>query len=132
MGVMCGGGESAGENPCIATIYKICRNLGIEIVGIRFGWEGLIKPETVKLAKPLTLADIDSIDNLGGTILGTSRTNPYNIDDGVNLVKENMRRLRLSALITIGGDDTNGAALKLHRDIGLRCVSIPQTMAISV
>jgi 6-phosphofructokinase 1 len=96
---------------------------GCEVVGIKNGWQGLIKNETV----PLTLASVSGILPKGGTILGTSRTNPYKKPDDLQKVLANYKALGLDAMIAIGGEDTLGVAVKLLKE-GLKIVGVPKTI----
>jgi len=118
-----GGGDCPGLNPTIRAIVRKALNVGVKVTGIRNGWRGIIKKETVKL-------DLNSVSGIlpkGGTILGTSRTNPYKNKGDLKKIKENLRSLKLDALIAIGGDDTLGAAYKLSMD-GVHTVGIPKTI----
>ena len=92
-------------------------------MGFRYGWAGVLKNETV----PLDLAATRGILHRGGTILGSSRTNVYKVDDGVEKVKAAMEAQGLDALIPIGGEDTLGVAGKLHED-GINVVGVPKTI----
>jgi len=98
-------------------------DFGYEMVGILEGWKGLVQKKT----RPLTLEDVDEIIHLGGTILGTSRTNPFKDEATTERAKAGFRELGLDALIAIGGDDTLGAALRLTQD-GYNVVGVPKTM----
>jgi len=123
IGVLTGGGDCPGLNPTIRAIVRKALSEGITVTGIRNGWQGIIEKETVEL-------DLDSVSGIlpkGGTILGTSRTNPYKHKGDVEKVKKNLRALKLDALIAIGGDDTLGAACKLSKD-GVHTVGVPKTI----
>jgi len=123
MGVLTGGGDCPGLNPVIRAIVRKSYSAGIEVVGIKNGWKGLIDKDTVSL-------DFQSVSGIlpkGGTILGTSRTNPYKDPEQLADLKAHYRDLRLDALIVIGGEDTLGVALKLVKD-GLKVVGIPKTI----
>jgi 6-phosphofructokinase len=93
------------------------------VIGILDGWEGLIKGKFVEMDREM----VSGILAEGGTIIGTSRTNPFKIENGVERVKENIKKLELDALITVGGDDTNGVITKLTK-YGVKGVGIPQTI----
>jgi 6-phosphofructokinase 1 len=108
IGVLTGGGDSSAINAAIRAIYIKASVYGYRVIGIKNGWDGLIK-------------------GAGGTILGTSRTNPFKIDNGVEKVRENIKRLELDAIISIGGDDTNGVMHKLGQ-YGINGVGMPQTI----
>lgn len=123
IGVLTGGGDCPGLNPVIRAIVRTSLNAGLAVVGIRNGWKGLVENETVSL-------DLDSISGIlpkGGTILGTSRTNPYKDPKALAALKENYGRLGLEALMVIGGEDTLGVALKLFKE-GFKVVGIPKTI----
>ncbi len=124
VGVLTGGGDSPAINAAIRAIFIRATKYGYKIIGIRNGWEGLIKGN----AGLLQISDVANILSTGGTMIGTSRTNPYNIDNGVVMVLENIKKFSLDAIITIGGEDTNGVMYKLYTQHGLKGVGIPQTI----
>ncbi len=124
VGVLTGGGDCPGLNAVIRAIgWKAIDYYGYEVIGVIDGWAGLLKGEV----KPLDKEAVSGILHLGGTILGTSRTNPFKSEDGPSKVIDNFRKLELEALIAIGGDDTLGAANKLY-DMGLPIVGVPKTI----
>ncbi|MBA7665901.1 Pyrophosphate--fructose 6-phosphate 1-phosphotransferase [subsurface metagenome] len=123
IGVLSGGGDSPGINAAIRAIVKKANWEGIEVIGFKNGWSGLIENDYVKL----TLKDVSGIIQVGGTKLGTSRTNPYKSDKDIEKVKKNYKKHKIDALIAIGGDDTLGAAHKLKKH-GIKAVGIPQTI----
>ena len=123
VGILTGGGDCPGLNPAIRGAVMRGLDFGFEMVGILDGWRGILEKATV----PLGLDDVREIIHLGGTILGTSRTNPFKDDCTAQKTKENFRALGLDALIAIGGDDTLGAALKLTKE-GYNVVGVPKTM----
>lgn len=123
IGVLTGGGDCPGLNPAIRAIVRTAANHGYEIVGFRNGWKGAIKNETMSL----DYAHIDDLLVRGGTVLGTSRTNPYKETDGPALVKKSMQANGLEAMIAIGGEDTLGVASKLF-DEGVAIVGLPKTI----
>lgn len=127
IGVLTGGGDCPGLNPAIKAITNKAADNGIRIVGIRRGWLGMmsVNPE---LQVPLDSTIVRHIDRLGGTILGTTRTNPFSQSDGPDKVKQTWKTLGLDALIAIGGEDTLGVAWKLHRDFQLPIVGVPKTI----
>ena len=123
IGVLTGGGDCPGLNPTIrAVVWKAFRE-NISVAGIRNGWQGLIEKD----AAPLSLNSVSGILPKGGTILGTSRTNPYKNKGDVEKVKKNFGALKLDALVAIGGDDTLGVASKLCKE-GLKIVGVPKTI----
>ncbi len=124
IGVLTGGGDCPGLNAVIRAIVRKGTDAhGHEFVGFRYGWAGVLKNETV----PLDLAATRGILHRGGTILGSSRTNVYKVEDGVEKVKAAMEAQGLDALIPIGGEDTLGVAGKLHED-GINVVGVPKTI----
>lgn len=124
IGVLTGGGDCPGLNPVIRAVVRKAFNEGFEVVGIKNGWKGLIDNETVKL----DLFSISGILPKGGTILGTSRTNPYKKEGGVEKVRAVFKSLGLDALIAIGGEDTLGVADKLTKDGIPNIVGVPKTI----
>ncbi|MDD4859515.1 MAG: ATP-dependent 6-phosphofructokinase [Dehalococcoidales bacterium] len=141
IGILTGGGDCAGLNPAIKWAVKtaldkrLTRECGteFEVIGIRNGWQGLIKidpsnPDNGKYIIPLNEALVRTWDRLGGTYLGSSRTNPYNPEkDCSKLVMENIAKLGLEALIAIGGEDTLGVAHRLGQ-AGVNVIGIPKTI----
>ena len=123
IGVLTGGGDCPGLNPAIRGVVYRALDFGDEILGIQEGWRGLVKGE----AKVLELKDVEEIISSGGTILGTSRTNPYKKPADLEAVKRNFKTLKLDALIAIGGEDTLGVASKLSKE-GFPAVGVPKTM----
>ena len=125
LGILTGGGDCPGLNPVIRAVVRKSLNEGYEIIGIKNGWMGLIENDTVKL-------NLDSVSGIlpkGGTILGTSRTNPYKKEGALQKVKDNYRNLGLEALIAVGGEDTLGVASKLIKDnIITNIVGVPKTI----
>jgi len=123
IGILTGGGDCPGLNPVIRAVVRSAVNHGDEVIGIRYGWKGLIEKDTIAL----DLKSISGILPKGGTILGTSRTNPYKKEGGVAAVKKNIKALKLNALIAVGGEDTLGVATKLHAE-GVDVVGVPKTI----
>jgi 6-phosphofructokinase 1 len=124
IGVLTGGGDCPGLNAVIrAIVRKGINAYGHEFVGFRYGWAGVLNNEAMEL----TLQSTRGILHRGGTILGSSRTNVYKVDDGLNKVKQAMQAQGLDALIPIGGEDTLGVAGKLHED-GIPVVGVPKTI----
>lgn len=124
IGILTGGGDCPGLNPVIRAVVRKGINEGYEIIGIKNGWKGLIENDTIKL----TLEAVSGILSKGGTILGTSRTNPYKKEDGVKNLKENYKKIGLEALIVVGGEDTLGVAVKLIKDGITNIVGVPKTI----
>ncbi|MEM3464017.1 MAG: 6-phosphofructokinase [Candidatus Bathyarchaeia archaeon] len=124
IGVLSGGGDAPGINAVIrAVARKGIQYYGDEIIGIKDGWHGLIEGNFTSL-------DLDAVSGIlhrGGSILGTSRTNPFKRDKGPEQIMENADRTGLDAVIVIGGDDTLSVALKMI-DCGLKCVGVPKTI----
>ncbi|HZN55229.1 MAG TPA: 6-phosphofructokinase [Candidatus Polarisedimenticolaceae bacterium] len=123
VGILTGGGDAPGLNAVIRAIVRRSLPRGHRLVGIRHGWRGLLERETV----PLDRDAVSGILHRGGTILGTSRTNPYKSPDTARLVEENVSALGLDALVAIGGEDTLGVAAKLSK-AGHRIVGVPKTI----
>lgn len=124
VGLLTGGGDCPGLNAVIrAVVRKGIEYHNLEIFGILEGWKGMMEG----LYRPLGLKEVSGILPKGGTILSTSRTNPYNIEGGARTVKDNMGRMELDALIAIGGDDTIGVAAKLF-DEGIKVIGVPKTI----
>jgi 6-phosphofructokinase 1 len=123
IGILTGGGDCPGLNAVIRAIVRKSLQYGWENVGIENGWKGLLEIDTV----PLDMEAVSGILQKGGTILGTSRTNPYKTPNGEKIVFENMKKLGLDALVAIGGEDTLGVAAKLTKT-GLNVVGVPKTI----
>jgi phosphofructokinase-like protein len=124
IGVLTGGGDCPGLNAVIRGIVRKGINQhGHEFVGYRYGWAGVLKNEAVDLTNETTRG----ILHRGGTILGSSRTNPYKVEGGVDRLRESMRERGLNALIPIGGEDTLGVARRLVDD-GIPVVGVPKTI----
>lgn len=124
IGILTGGGDCPGLNPVIRAVVRKGISEGYEIIGIKNGWKGLIDNDTEKL----DFRSVSGILPKGGTILGTSRTNPYKKENGVQKVKENYKNLGINALITVGGEDTLGVASKLIKDGIPNIVGVPKTI----
>ncbi len=124
VGVLTGGGDCPGLNAVIRAVVR--KGDGVydyEFVGFRDGWKGPLEGLTM----PLGVPEVRGILPRGGTILGSSRTNPFTIDGGVELVRGTLERLGVDALIAIGGEDTLGVAAKLH-EFGVHVVGVPKTI----
>src|SRR3954471_10804215 len=124
IGVLTGGGDCPGLNAVIrAVVRKGIGVYGHEFVGFRDGWRGPLEGDTM----PLDIQAVRGILPRGGTILGSSRTNPIKIDGGVQRIKENLASTGVDALIAIGGEDTLGVATKLA-ELGVDVVGVPKTI----
>lgn len=124
IGILTGGGDCPGLNAVIRAVVKRAYQLGnYEIIGIRGGWRGLVNGEM----ELLTIQSVTGILHLGGTILGTSRTNPFKIEGGEQKLMDNFKNWKLDALIAIGGEDTLGVANKLYQK-GIPVVGVPKTI----
>jgi len=123
IGVLTGGGDCAGLNAVIRAVVKRAEDCGFQIIGIRYGWAGLINADAV----PLSYNDVRETLDVGGTILKTSRTNPLKNPADVEKVLANVKKLGIDALVAIGGEDTLGAAHKLAPK-GLKVVGVPKTI----
>ncbi|TDB72165.1 6-phosphofructokinase [Micromonospora sp. KC721] len=124
IGVLTGGGDCPGLNAVIrAVVRKGVASYGHEFVGFQDGWKGPLEG----LSKPLGIAEVRGILPRGGTILGSSRTNPFKIENGVERIKENLAAQGVDALIAIGGEDTLGVATKLH-ELDVKVIGVPKTI----
>ena len=124
VGVLTGGGDCPGLNAVIrAVVRKGVREYGYEFVGFRDGWRGPLEGLTTELGIEQTRGILPR----GGTILGSSRTNPFKIDGGVEKIKQNLADQGVDALVAIGGEDTLGVATKLF-DLGVNVVGVPKTI----
>jgi 6-phosphofructokinase 1 len=123
IGVLTGGGDCPGLNAVIRAVVRKANSLESRVVGIRNGWKGLIEPSRIEL----DLKMVSGILHIGGTIIGTSRTNPMKNPSGPDTVLKNFRLMGLDALVAIGGEDTLGAAARLY-ERGLPVVGVPKTI----
>ncbi len=122
-GVLTGGGDCPGLNAALRAIVRRAARAGHETVGFRDGWKGVRDG----LARPLGVADVDGILGRGGTILGSSRTNPFARPEDAAQVLAQLSAHRIDVLVAVGGDDTLSAARELHRR-GSKVVGVPKTM----
>jgi phosphofructokinase-like protein len=124
VGVLTGGGDCPGLNAVIrAVVRKGVQVFGFEFVGFRDGWRGPLEGDTIAL-------DVQAVRGIlprGGTILGSSRTNPIKVEGGVERIKDNLAGLGVDALIAIGGEDTLGVARQLY-DSGVKVIGVPKTI----
>ncbi|MER6120506.1 ATP-dependent 6-phosphofructokinase [Streptomyces sp. A0642] len=125
VGVLTGGGDCPGLNAVIrAIVRKGVQEYGYDFIGFRDGWRGALDGRTV----PLSIPAVRGILPRGGTILGSSRTNPLKADHGVRRIRENLAAYEVDALVTIGGEDTLGVAATLSDTYGIPCVGVPKTI----
>jgi 6-phosphofructokinase 1 len=124
VGILSGGGDAPGINAVIrAVVRKGIQNYGYEIIGIKDGWNGLLKGEYMRL-------DLNAVSGIlprGGSILGTSRTNPFKTEEGPKKILENAKKAGIEAVVAIGGDDTLSVAHKMG-ELGLKSVGVPKTI----
>lgn len=123
IGVLTGGGDCPGLNAVIRAIVKKSTIYGWDVIGIRNGWRGLIDGDV----EPLTDYSVSGILPKGGTVLGTSRTNPFKNKEDTQKLKDNIKKFGLDAILAIGGEDTLGVAFKLHK-AKVPVVGIPKTI----
>lgn len=126
IGVLTGGGDCPGLNPAIKAVVKKAIELDYSVYGIREGWLGLLDPKLELM--PLDRDSVRHIDRQGGTILGTSRTNPFKVDGGPHHVEQRLKDFGLEAIVAIGGEDTLGVAAKLYDQVNFPVVGIPKTI----
>jgi 6-phosphofructokinase 1 len=125
VGLLTGGGDCPGLNAVIRAVVQRVHNAGGSCVGFLEGWRGLVKG----MHQALDINETDGIIAKGGTILGSSRTNPFkNAAEDIPKIQANFKELGLDALIAIGGDDTLGVAYKLNRDYQMPTVGVPKTI----
>jgi len=123
IGVLTGGGDCAGLNATIRGVVARAEEYGCEVVGIERGWKGLIEPAATKL----TYDKVEELVGVGGTLILTSRTNPFKMEGGPEKVVQSIKKLGLDCLVAIGGNDTLGVAYKLSK-MGIKVVGVPKTM----
>jgi len=124
VGVLTGGGDCPGLNAVIrAVVRKGVQDYGYDFIGFRDGWRGPLEGDTMHL-------DVQAVRGIlprGGTILGSSRTNPVKVERGIERIRENLDKLEVDALVAIGGEDTLGVATRLHEN-GVKVVGVPKTI----
>jgi phosphofructokinase-like protein len=124
IGVLTGGGDCPGLNAVIrAVVRRASDTYNIEVLGIREGWAGLVNGNV----EPLTHFSVSGILPRGGTILGTSRTNPFKSNESIQKVINNIKRYGIDGLIAVGGEDTLGVAHRFHA-MGIPVVGVPKTI----
>jgi phosphofructokinase-like protein len=124
VGILTGGGDCPGLNAVIRAAGRRVMTRDGEVVGVLEGWKGLIEG----LFEPLGPREISGLLPRGGTILRTTRTNPFKVDGGVEKVLANFQREGFDALVAIGGEDTLGVAARLYEDHGFPVVGVPKTI----
>ncbi|MFC4497508.1 6-phosphofructokinase [Streptomyces ovatisporus] len=125
VGVLTGGGDCPGLNAVMrAVVRKGVQKYDYEFLGFRDGWRGPLEGDTVTLDIPAVRGTLPR----GGTILGSSRTNPFKEENGVRRIQENLAKLEIDALIAIGGEDTLGVAARLTDEFGVKCIGVPKTI----
>ncbi len=124
MGILTGGGDCPGLNAVIRAVARRSFGRGYEVLGIREGWRGL----TEGIFEPLGPREISGLLPRGGTILGTTRTNPYKSEGGVDAVLSNFEAQKLDALVAIGGEDTLGVAARLFEEHAFPVAGVPKTI----
>lgn len=123
IGVLTGGGDCPGLNAVIRAVVKTAHIYDYSVIGIRNGWKGIVEGEV----EPLTEFSVTGILPKGGTIIGTSRTNPFKDDAHVQQMLTNIKKFGIDAIIAIGGDDTLSVAARLH-ELNIPVIGIPKTI----
>jgi 6-phosphofructokinase 1 len=124
VGILTGGGDCPGLNAVIRAVARRSFGRSYEVVGISNGWRGLLEDDMTTL----TSREVSGLLPRGGTVLGTSRTNPYNVDGGVETVIRTFAEAGLDALVAIGGEDTLGVAARLYAERDFPVVGVPKTI----
>src|ERR687891_905504 len=125
IGVLTGGGDCPGLNAVIrAIVRKGVAEYGHEFVGFRDGWRGPMEADS----RPLGIPEVRGILPRGGTILGSSRTNPLKEDGGAGKIVQNLSAAGVDGLIAVGGEDTLGVAARLHQQDGVKVIGVPKTI----
>ncbi|MGH3146509.1 MAG: 6-phosphofructokinase, partial [Rubrobacter sp.] len=128
VGMLTGGGDAPGLNGVIRAVTTRCiEDYGYEVCGIRRGWAGLLSPQDDSVVD-LTVEDVRYILQQGGTMLLSSRTNPYKNEGDAEKVVRQMEEFGIDALVAIGGDDTLGVAKRLNEDFGTQIIGCPKTI----
>ena len=122
IGVLTGGGDCPGLNAVIRAVARRAWANGHEVIGVREGWRGMVE----QIFEPLGRRELSGILPRGGTIIGTTRTNPYKIEGGIDRVRASFEQL--DALVAIGGEDTLGVAARVFREFGAPVVGVPKTI----
>ena len=124
IGILTGGGDCPGLNAVIRAVARRSLDRDYEVVGVREGWRGLVDG----LFQPLDYRAISGLLPRGGTIIGTSRTNPFKTEGAVEGVLRTFESERFTALVAIGGEDTLGVAARLHDENAFPVVGVPKTI----
>ncbi len=124
VGILTGGGDCPGLNAVIRAVVRRADAAGWDVVAVREGWRGLVEPTFEDLGP----SQVSGILPRGGTIIGTSRTNPFKLEGGVERVRRNFSDRGLDALVAIGGEDTLGVAARLHAEYRFPVVGVPKTI----
>jgi len=124
LGILTGGGDCPGLNAVIRAVVRRADAGGWQVVGVREGWRGLVEP----IFEDLGPSQVSGILPRGGTIVGTSRTNPFKLEGAVEKVLQNFRDRELDALVAIGGEDTLGVAARLYAEHEFPVVGVPKTI----
>jgi ATP-dependent phosphofructokinase / diphosphate-dependent phosphofructokinase len=124
LGLLTGGGDCPGLNAVIRAVARRSLDRGYEVIGVREGWRGLLEDHL----EPLGPREISGILPRGGTILGTSRTNPFKSEDGVERLLRTFEERGLDGLVAIGGEDTLGVAARLYAERAFPVVGVPKTI----
>jgi len=125
IGILTGGGDCPGLNPTIRGFVMKALDYGFDVYGIREGWKGLVKD--IVEESPLTVARVEELISQGGTMLRSSRTNPFKDPEQLTAVKANIEKHGFDCIVALGGEDTLGVASKLYKE-GIPTVGIPKTM----
>lgn len=124
VGILTGGGDCCGLNPAIRGAVYRAYDFRYEVFGIKDGWRGLIDGNLDKVH----LQDAEELIDKPGTVLGTSRTNPFKVENGVEMVINTIKNYGLDAILAMGGEDTLGVALRLYKEYQVKVVGAPKTM----
>jgi 6-phosphofructokinase 1 len=124
LGILTGGGDCPGLNAVIRAVTRRAIDRGWDVAAVREGWRGLVDG----IVEPLGRREVSGILPRGGTILGTTRTNPYKLEGGVEKVLATFQREELEALVAIGGEDTLGVAARLNEEHDFPVVGVPKTI----
>ena len=127
--VLTGGGCAPGLDPFLEGFIKRATNAGFTVFGIEHGWEGLLSPEPK--VYPLMIENVEGVVRCGGTLIGTSRANPFQDKESGNLALANLAKLGVEGLVVAGGDDTLNVAEKLLQR-GINVIGVPKTMDLDL